>query len=406
MCSKNHNAPIANQLDALYQEGLFNIKANSWQGRRFNSNGKTFLDFTNTNYLGFDFEPSLMTAANEQQREWSNIAGWSRMEVDPTIYNSLEEKIAQFIKCQRVHLSHTITLTNFSLIPSIAKKGFIFADKKLHTVVMEACQLATAHGATIKRFNHQDLNHLEHLLKTYQHIPDKLIAVDGVYSISSALSDIQSLQYLADKYDAWLYIDDAHGFGILGERPCADNPYGKRGNGIVNYFGGDYKRTFYVSSFGKAFCTYTAFASIPDEYQDNIKAHSLQYLFSAPPLPSTIGTVFEVMRLNELQGEKARKKIRSLSTRLVDGLQEFGLNVSNVYQQPVVFVTLGEYEQLVSYAKQLWSLGVIAGLRAHPLVSKKDCGLRFAITALHNEDDIDFVINAFAKAQHTFSNKA
>lgn len=384
-----------NQLDSLYREKLFNLKADSWQGRRFTSNGKTYLDFTNTNYLGFDFESSLIDAANKQHQCWSNIAGWSRMEVDPIIYDELENRIANFLHCQKVHLSHTITITNFSILPSIAQKGVIFVDKQLHHVVMEACYLAKAHGAQIVRFKHQDLNHLEYLLKKHQAEPDKLIVVDGVYSISTELCDIENLQYLCNKYEAWLYVDDAHGFGILGENPTEDNPYGMTGNGIVNYYGGNYDKTFYVSSFGKAFCTSTAFATIPNFYERNVKATSMQYLFSAPPLPSIIGTVHAVLDLNAQKGEQARIKIQYLADTLAKGLKQLGYRVDNVLKQPVVYVQLGDYDDLVTTAKTLWGNGIIAGLRAHPLVPKSGCGLRFALTALHELSDINYVLDQF-----------
>ncbi|OQW51906.1 MAG: hypothetical protein A4S09_09570 [Proteobacteria bacterium SG_bin7] len=382
-----------NQLKILDDLGLFNLPITSWQGREFISNGKKYIDYASTNYLGFDFDPHLTNKGVEYAQKWSSISGWSRMEVDPDIYYNLENRIAKFLNCQNVHLSHTITITGFSIIPSIVKKGIVFADAKVHNVVYEACRLAKDHGAQLLRFKHQDMNDLERLLQEYRNVTPKMIAVDGVYSISTELAPIRELQLLCEKYDAWLYVDDAHGFGILGENPNDLNLYGTRGNGVVNYFGGNFDRTFYVSSFGKAFCTYTAFATVPNLYRESVRASSMQYLFSAPPNPYIIGTVDAVLDLNDQRGEIERKKIREITSYFLNGLVRMNLRFTNELLQPVVYLEIGTLPQLVKVAEFLWAGGVIAGMRAYPVVPETQCGLRFALSSLHTQEHVDRVLN-------------
>ena len=319
------------------------------------------------------------------------------MEVDPIIYSNIETKIGKLLNCRNVHLSHTITLTNFSVIPGIVKKGMIFTDHYVHTVVWEACRLARDHGATIARFRHQDMNHLEELLKKHRNITPKLIAVDGIYSNSTAIAPIQALQELCRRYDAWLYVDDAHGFGIVGEDPTKINPYGRQGNGVVRFSKGDYSRTFYVSSFGKAFCTYSAFTTIPDEFDDNLCASSMQYLYSAPPNPYLIGTVDAVLELNKLRGDQERARIRSLVNYFIVGLKNLELNFYNYLQQPVVFVEIGEIEDLVDAAYSLQQAGIIPALRVYPQVPQSQCGFRFAISSIHTEAQIDKALLALSE---------
>ncbi len=385
-----------NQLKILDDLGLFNLPVTSWQGREFISNGKKYVDYANTNYLGFDFDPHLTNKGVEYAQRWSSISGWSRMEVDPDIYFNLENRIAKFLNCQSVHLSHTITITGFSIIPNIVKKGIVFADAKVHNVVYEACRLAKDHGAQLVRFKHQDVNDLERLLQEYKDLTPKMIAVDGVYSISTELAPIRELQALCEKYDAWLYVDDAHGFGILGENPNDLNLYGTQGNGVVNYFNGNFDRTFYVSSFGKAFCTYTAFATVPSLYRESVRASSMQYLFSAPPNPYIIGTVDAVLDLNEQRGETERKKIREITAYFLKGLARMNLRFTNELLQPVVYLEIGTLPQLVKVAEFLWAGGVIAGMRAYPVVPENQCGLRFALSSLHTQEHIDRVLNLLA----------
>ncbi|MEQ1878997.1 MAG: pyridoxal phosphate-dependent aminotransferase family protein, partial [Bdellovibrionia bacterium] len=327
---------------------------------------------------------------------WGNVAGWSRMEADPDIYGALENRLGSMFGGSKIHLSMTITMLGFSIVPAIVQKGMIFADKKLHTVVWEACRLARDHGAQISRFEHQNMADLERLLIEHRDVSPKMIAVDGVYSISTELAPIKELQALCAKYDAWLYVDDAHGFGILGQGPTSSNPYGTGGSGVVNYFGGDYDRTFYVSGFAKAFCSSSAFTTIPRLFKDNLRSQSLSYLFSNPVSPYTIGTVQAVLDLNEKIGEQARETIRANAGYFMAGLNSLGLKALNNLEQPVVFLEAGTFPQLVAVAEKFWSSGIVAGLRAYPVVPPDQCGLRFALSPLHTRAHLDHVLNVLS----------
>lgn len=385
-----------NQLTDLDTAGLAMISALEIQGRKFTDGHRNYIDYCTTNYLGFDFRDEMHDHASTYTKAWGTLTGWSRLEADPVIYPNLEKRITSFLGSGETILSHTITITNFSLIPAIAKKGVIFCDSKVHTVVYEACRLARDHGAQLKRFKHQDLDDLEAQLKENAAISPKLIAVDGVYSISTEFAPIRELQALCEKYDAWLYVDDAHGFGVLGENPSAQYPYGRNGKGIIAYAGGNYDRTFYVTSFGKAFCTHTAFATIPKQYPESLREKCLQYIYSAPMPPYVIGLVDASMNLNESEGDQARNELHTITKRFTDGLKSLGLRYDNHALFPVVFWQIGPLDKLVEVAKDVYSRGVIAGLRAFPVVPPDACGMRFGLTRLHTSDQIDKTLEVIA----------
>lgn len=378
-----------NQLTDLDTAGLAMITALELEGRRFSDGKRSYIDYCTTNYLGFDFRSEMHEHASGFAKTWGTLTGWSRLEADPVIYSNLEKRITSFLGSGETILSHTITITNFSLIPAIAKKGVIFCDSKVHTVVWEACRLARDHGARIERFTHQDLADLERKLIGHKNVSPKLIAVDGVYSISTEFAPIRELQALCEKYDAWLYVDDAHGFGVLGENPSELSPYGHGGQGLIAYAGGNYDRTFYVTSFGKAFCTHTAFATIPKKYPESLREKCLQYIYSAPMPPYVIGLVDAAMNLNESEGDRARAELHEKTKRFVAGLKDLGLRHQNHALFPVVFWEIGTLEVLVEVAKDMFSRGVIAGLRAFPVVPPDACGMRFGLTRLHTTEQID-----------------
>lgn len=380
----------ANQLAVLDEVGLFHVPVASLRGKEVvTPAGKTYVDFCQTSYLGFEFDPLLNDRGCAWTRTWGAMPGWSRMEADAALYGEFEARLARLLGARRVLTLPTITVTGFSVIPGIVGKGLVLTDRLVHTVVYEACRLARDHGATLRSFRHQDLDDLERLLREHADLHPKLIAVDGVYSVTTELAPIAELQRLCAEHGAFLYVDDAHGFGVLGRDPTADNPYGETGSGCVARGGGDYRRTFYVSGFSKAFCVATAFTTIPDEFTANLHAFALSYLFSNPATPHTLGMCDAALDLNEQRGEAARASIRGLTRRLVAGLRAAGLRVFNHLDQPVVFLEVGPLDDLIAVGRALDAGGVIPGYRAYPVVPADRCGLRFAITAGHTPAHVD-----------------
>lgn len=383
-----------NQIDILDSKGYFSFPAHKYfKNREFESNGKRYIDFCSTSYLHFEYEEEIIQKSLQMVREWGILTQWSRIEADACIHPELEKKIADFLGTPRVLIGHTITATNYSHIPGIVKKGMIFTDHSLHTVVWEGCRLARDHGAQIQRFRHQDLNHLEELLKQYENVNPKLIAVDGIYSISTELAPLTAMQELCERYNAWLYIDDAHGFGIAGKNPSESNPYGVGGQGLVHYFGGNFSRTFYVANFAKSFSVGGAFTTLAPEYQENMKAYSTQHIFSAPVSPFIIGAMGAALDLNERIGEERRAKIRYLVDKLCSSLKAKGVPFSNHISHPVVFVEIGAFDKLLKFAEDLFANGFLVGFRAFPLVPGDQTGIRVAVTAGNTEEHIDRLVD-------------
>lgn len=382
-----------NQLAVLDEVGLFHIPVAAIRGKDVVSpSGKVYVDFCQTSYLGLEFDPLLNDRGCAWTREWGAVPGWSRMEANAALYGEFEAKLGRFLGARRVLTLPTITITNFSLIPGIVQKGLVLTDKLVHTVVYEACRLARDHGATLRSFRHQDMADLERLLVEHRDLHPKLIAVDGVYSITTELAPMRELQALCARHDAFLYVDDAHGFGVLGRDPAADNAYGRTGNGCLARAGGDHRRTFYVAGFAKAFCAATAFATIPDDFQGNVHAFAMSYLFSNPSTPHTLGMCDAALELNEARGEALRATLRVLARRLVEGLRAEGLRVFNNLDQPVVFLEVGPLDDLLAVGQALDAGGVIPGYRAYPVVPADRCGLRFALTATHTPAHVDRVL--------------
>jgi 8-amino-7-oxononanoate synthase len=151
------------------------------------------------------------------------------------------------------------------VIPVLAAGGTIFVDRRAHKTIWEGCQFAAARGATVKRFEHEDAADLERLLRE-DDAATRLICIDGVNSMTGNASDIAELASLARTSEAILYVDDAHGFGVIGERrPDETSPYGMRRSSIVRHFGESYDRIILVAGLSKSYSSLAAFIACPTE---------------------------------------------------------------------------------------------------------------------------------------------
>jgi 8-amino-7-oxononanoate synthase len=387
------SAKKINQLELLNLGTLVGVPVTSMEGRILQTPFGDTIDYCTTNYLGFDYRPEIHERGSQLASKWGSLVGVSRLEADADIFTNLERRISHWLGSKETILGHTITVTGFSCMPKLVGQGVVIVDSKLHTVVYEACRLAKGHGATLDRFAHQDLNSLEAKLIQYKSTCPKIIAIDGVYSISSEKAPIAEMVKLCEKYDAWLYVDDAHGFGVLGRGPTQSNPYGFGGRGTVDYSNVPMDRVFYVSSFAKAFCTHYAFISVPHAYQEMLRENCMQYIFSTPPSPYSIGQIEAVMDLNGIEGDLQRSRLLAVTQRFVHGMRERKLSILNDQYFPIVFWKIGQLELLAEVAKAMYKKGVIAGLRAYPVVPADECGIRFGLTALHTEQQVDKTLN-------------
>src|SRR5256884_5242685 len=220
-------------------------------GRRIRIGDHWLSDFASCTYLGFDLEPEIMDAIPRYVRRWGTHPSWSRLLGSPVLYERIEERLTGLLGAEDTLVLPTITHIHNSVIPVLAGAGTVFLDGRAHKTIYDGCVVARARGATIARFHHGDLEQLEQLLRADWARPG-LVCLDGVNSMTGNLPDLGAFAALAREHDALLYVDDAHGFGVIGERspeePCV---YGVRGNGIVRHLGESYENVVLVAGFSK-----------------------------------------------------------------------------------------------------------------------------------------------------------
>src|SRR5919205_434412 len=152
-------------------------------GRMIRIGDHWLADFASCNYLGFDLDTEIIEAVPEYLRRWGTHPSWSRLLGSPVLYEQIEERLTELLGCEDTLILPTITLIHTSVIPVLAADGTVFVDRRAHKTIWDGCQLAAAHGATIKKFAFEDHVELERLLRE-DRSSTRLICIDGVNSIT------------------------------------------------------------------------------------------------------------------------------------------------------------------------------------------------------------------------------
>jgi 7-keto-8-aminopelargonate synthetase-like enzyme len=213
---------------------------------------------------------------------------------------------------------------------------------------------------------------------------------------------------LAKAYNATLYVDDAHGFGVIGERPDTALPYGHRGNGMVRHFNLDYvrDRIVYVAGLSKAFSSYAAFVTCFDEKMKYDLQASGPYVFSGPTCTASLASALAGLRVNARDGDDRRRLIYSLTHRFVTAVREIGFEIDNGGYFPIVGVVIGHLDELVRACKIMWEHDILITPATYPAVPMHRNLVRFSITAANTEDEVDRAIEALAAVWRALHRKS
>jgi acyl transferase domain-containing protein/7-keto-8-aminopelargonate synthetase-like enzyme/acyl carrier protein len=359
--------------------------------------GRWRCDFASCNYLGFDLEPEIMSAIPGAVEQWGTHPSWTRAVASPALYGELERELAWMVGVPDTLVFPSISLLHLGVLPALAGyRGVILTDASAHHSMAEACMRARSDGTEWVEFRHNDIDDLASKLAKYAPGRTKIIATDGVYSMGSPNPPLAEYARLAREYDATVYVDDAHGFGIVGTAPDAALPYGHGGAGIVRHLGLDYERDriIYVAGLSKAFSSYAAFVTCPDDRMKMMLQTSGPYVFSGPTAVACLASALAGLRLNQRDGDPRRRQIHRLTTRLVREAISIGFEVDNDSDFPIVGVVMGGWEAMVTACQVLWGHDILITPATFPAVPATRNLVRFSITAANTEQELDQAIDA------------
>lgn len=375
------------KLEQRKAEGLLRQRRllDSPQAEHIVANNKPYLSFCSNDYLGLANRPELILAMQKAAGDSGVGSGASGLVTGHHRYHDdLEKQLAKFVNMPAALLFSTGYMANIGVLGALVGRGdAIFADKLNHACLNDGGYYSLAE---FNRFPHNDVAALEKLLKvsTAKH---KLIAVDAVFSMDGDIAPLAEYLALCEKYDAYLYIDDAHGFGVLGEH----------GQGSLNHLKLKSPRMMMMATLGKAAGVAGSFVAGESVVIDYLIQTAKSYVYSTPAPPALSATLSASVRLIE-QGDDLRAHLRSLITYFKENLQckKWQLMPSGTSIQPLV---VGGNLETLALSEYLQKQGILVPAIRPPTVPVGTARLRISLSAAHSLDDVKQLISAIHQAE-------
>ncbi len=342
--------------------------------------GKPYLSFCSNDYLGLASHPHLVAALQQGAQQWGAGAGAAHLVSGHFApHHTLEQRLAAFVGKPAALLFSTGFMANLGVVQALVGKGdTVFADKLNHASLNDAMQLSRAE---LKRYRHNDMAHLAQLL-AQETQGRKLVITDAVFSMDGDLAPLPEILALCEQHGAWLLVDDAHGFGVLGAQ----------GRGSLAHFGLASPRIIYMGTLGKAAGVSGAFVAAEQVVIDTLvnAAHSYVYTTASPPALAV--ALLESLRLIE-QGEALREHLQALIVQLRAGLHglPWQLMPSDTAIQPLL---VGENELALELSGGLRERGIWVAAIRPPTVPQGTARLRITLSAAHTAADVNQLIEA------------
>ncbi|MEK6673621.1 MAG: 8-amino-7-oxononanoate synthase [Nitrospirota bacterium] len=385
------------ELEALNKSHLARtiIDRESPQGQRIILNGRQVLNFSSNDYLGLANHPSIIKAVNEFIKRFGYGSGASRLLAGGTsLHRELEDKIALFKGTESAVVFNSGYAANTGTIPAIAgDQDIIFSDKLNHASIIDGCRLSRAKTLI---YRHKDISHLEDLVRkesmSYRGDGRFVVITDTVFSMDgdiAPLNDIYDLcislhSSLSTQHSILLYIDDAHGTGVLGA-----------GKGALTHF--NIKSEPWIiqmGTFSKALGSFGAFAAGSKDVIEWITNTARSLIFSTALPACAAAAALRAFYIIEERPELI-SRLWSRRERLVSALKEVGCDTGES-RTPIIPLITGDLESTVSISSALFENGIYAPAIRPPSV--KIPRVRITVTAGHSEEDIDRLAEAVRKA--------
>ncbi|HYO41521.1 MAG TPA: pyridoxal phosphate-dependent aminotransferase family protein [Nocardioidaceae bacterium] len=358
-------------------------------GRRIRIGDTWLIDFASCNYLGLDLDPDVMDAVEPMVRRWGTHPSWSRLLGNPRPYLEIEERLTDLLGAPDTLLLPTISHIHSTVIPVLAGQGTVLMDAQAHKTIYDGCSIARGRGATLSRFAANDPEDLEVKLRSADPALPRVVCMDGVNSMTGNMPDLTTFARVCRDHDALLYVDDAHGFGVVGEAPDGTAPYGRRGNSIVRHFGETYDNIVLVGGFSKAYSSLLAFLALPTEAKNLLKVAAPTYLYSGPSPTASLATVLAGLTVNERRGDDLRADLHRKTARVLDTVRALGLSTPNRSGLPIIELPLAQPEDIAAVGDFLFSRGIYVTLAAYPLVPRSQVGFRVQLTAANTDEEVE-----------------
>jgi len=367
---------LADQLAEIRRSGLLRqrLVRESPQGPHIVVEGREYLAFCSNDYLGLANHPAIAQAAIDAVKRYGVGEGGSHLlSGHSVLHERLEAKLAEFVEMPRALLFSTGYQANIGAVTALVGPGdAVFSDVLNHASLIDGVRLSRAR---VVRFPHIDMASLDEALgKAEEKV--KLIATDAVFSMDGDFAPLAGLLKLCERHDAWLLVDDAHGFGVMGPQ----------GRGTLAHFGLRSPRIIYVGTLGKAAGVAGAFVAGAAEVAEMVMQRARTYMYTTAAPALLTGAVEASLRL--IQSEEWRRRhLRQLVGTLREGV--IGSNaVLTPSESPIQPLILGKSAEALRISAHLREEGILVPAIRPPTVPEGTARLRISLSAAHSKRDV------------------
>ncbi|ASU98811.1 glycine C-acetyltransferase [Bacillus subtilis] len=356
----------------------------SMQGPSVTVNHQKVIQLSSNNYLGFTSHPRLINAAQEAVQQYGAGTGSVRTIAGTfTMHQELEKKLAAFKKTEAALVFQSGFTTNQGVLSSIlSKEDIVISDELNHASIIDGIRLTKADK---KVYQHVDMSDLERVLRKSMNYRMRLIVTDGVFSMDGNIAPLPDIVELAEKYDAFVMVDDAHASGVLGEN----------GRGTVNHFGLDGRVHIQVGTLSKAIGVLGGYAAGSKVLIDYLRHKGRPFLFSTSHPPAVTAACMEAIDVL-LEEPEHMERLWENTAYFKAMLVKMGLTLTKS-ETPILPILIGDEGVAKQFSDQLLSHGVFAQSIVFPTVAKGKARIRTIITAEHTKDELDQALDVIEK---------
>ena len=348
------------------------------------ADGSKVLMFGSNSYLGLSDDPRLKEAACAAIQKYGTSCSGSRfLNGTLDIHEELEEKLARFVGKDEAVTYSTGFQVNLGVVGCLGfRGGFIFLDALDHACIIDGSRLSFSE---VRKFRHNDMADLEKKLWLTPRHANKLIVVDGVYSMEGDLAPVPQLVELCEKYNASLMIDDAHGLGV----------FGKNGSGTASHFGLTDKVDLIMGTFSKSFGSLGGFIAGDRTVIEYLKHNSRSLIFSASMTPAAVAAASKALDIMQEEPERI-EHLWELTKHAHKAFKDNGFDIGHT-ESPIIPLFVRDTFKAMTIVKLAYEAGVFITPVIAPAVPEKDVLIRFALMATHSIEQVDEAVEKLTK---------
>lgn len=381
------DALLAPELAALKEKSLYRLRRllEGPQGPEVTLDGRRCLNFSSNDYLGLAAHPALKDAARRGLERYGVGSGAAHLVTGhSTAHHALEEELAAFTGRPRALLFSSGYMANLGIASALIGRGDrVLEDRLNHASLLDAGLLS---GARFSRYAHADVDALKQELTDF---PGRtLVMTDGVFSMDGDIAPLPGLARATDAVGAFLAVDDAHGFGVVGEG----------GRGSLEHHGLNLAEVpVLMGTLGKACGSFGAFVAGSEALVESLIQGARTYIYTTASPPALAEASRAALKLIQAEPER-RQHLHTLIARFRAGARQLGLKLM-ASETPIQPLLVGDPAEALSLSQALREDGIIAAAIRPPTVPVGTARLRFTLTAAHTQQQVDRLLDALAAAQ-------